>query len=343
LKKSCGLPRNKKNIPAFQFKNQKNLPGYLENKKILVARTFLVWVLTLLIPPGVHSTAESQPPYCITADAQFAYALSLYDRTEYPDSVVEFRRFIQFFSDDVRTETAWYHIGMSFFHTGQYLRAVRSFQTLIETFGQTMLGVKSHFKISESYLKLNDTGQALIALFNLITLADDSDVKNAAYYQAGWIYLEMAQWDKARAAFENISPGDQDHFGVKVLLDHLESRLKLKNKDPKFAGLLAVVPGVGHLYCERYRDALTAFVVNGLLAWAAWEAFDKDSPALGSAIAVVGFGFYAGSIFGSVSAAHKFNQEQTRHFIDQLKSEVKVTLSASPRLDGGVLMAHFFF
>ena len=103
------------------------------------------------------------------------------------------------------------------------------------------------------------------------------------------------------------------------------------------------MPGAGHLYCERYRDALTAFIVNGLFAWAAYEAFDNESPALGSLISVVAFGFYSGSIFGSVSGAHKFNQNQTQHFIETLKSEKKITLSALFGPRGGALVAHFSF
>ncbi|MBW1776146.1 MAG: tetratricopeptide repeat protein [Deltaproteobacteria bacterium] len=313
------------------------------SKRGLFKGLCLVWIMAFTAGVSASADSGSFGPPCITADDQFAYARTLYDEGEYQEAAAEFRRFIHFFPADPRIEDAWYHTGMAWFAGGRYLNAVQAFQTLIDHFGETPLGIKSHFQISESYWKLKDPGRALIPLFNLIALIDDPSVKDSAYYRAGWIYLETAQWNKARAAFENIGPNGRESLGIAPLLTRMETRRELERKDPATAGVLAVVPGAGYLYCGRYRDALTAFIVNGLFAWAAVEAFDNDSPALGSLISAMEFGFYSGSIFGSVASARKFNENRIQRFIDTLKKEQKVSLSASFVPGSGALVARFSF
>jgi hypothetical protein len=48
---------------------------------------------------------------------------------------------------------------------------------------------------------------------------------------------------------------------------------ELPEKNPVYAGTLAIVPGLGHAYVPRYRDAIVSFLVNGLFIWAAVQAF----------------------------------------------------------------------
>ena len=41
------------------------------------------------------------------------------------------------------------------------------------------------------------------------------------------------------------------------------------------AGILSIIPGTGHLYCGRYKDATLAFILNTAMIYAACEAFDN--------------------------------------------------------------------
>jgi len=343
LKRSCGLPSNNRREirpgpPAGQ-----NRRGRFRRKTL---RRILVILALCTLGPGLFhrpAAAENSPGIYLTAEAQYAYAKHLYDTGAFREAVAEFKRFIHFFPDDSRIDAAWYFNAMALFQTREYPASIRSFQVLIRRFEASPLLAEAHHRISEAYLKLGDPGQALITLFNLAALAEDPAQKDAAYYQAGWIYIETAQWDRARAAFEHISPAGRDRLDLRTLLERMETQNRIPRKEPQWAGLLAVIPGAVHLYCERYRDALTAFIVNGLVAWAAIEAFDNDRPALGGLLSIVGLGFYSGSIYGSVSGAHQFNQNRSRRFIDSLKTERKTVFSAVPRPDGIALVMHFHF
>ena len=86
-----------------------------------------------------------------------------------------------------------------------------------------------------------------------------------------------------------------------------------------------------------------AFLLNGALAWAAYEAFDNDNNALGAILTFVEVGFYAGNIYGAVGSAHKFNRAKTEQFIENLKKNTKIDLSGDPESKSIRLSLRFTF
>jgi tetratricopeptide (TPR) repeat protein len=288
--------------------------------------TFVI-ICSLFIPlsqsfAGSGSQTVSDPSLILSPDKQFDYAQELFSAKDYLTAVNEYKRFIYFFSKDERVELAMFQIGQSYFLGRQFDEAVKSFKTLTEKYFETEYSIKSYFKISEIYIVLKAFDLALINLNNLITITKDENIRDEAYYRIGWIYIETASWDNARHYFEKISPKNRNKFKLKKLADELEKKALIPQKDPKLAGFLSIIPGGGYLYCERYQDALIAFLLNGGLILAAYESFDKGL------LTFVEFGFYAGNIYGAVTSAHKFNRKETGQFIYQLKKNARVNLSA---------------
>ena len=197
--------------------------------------------------------------------------------------------------------------------------------------------------ISESHVKLKAYGSAIINLQNLIAITDDKSVRNKAYYKIGWIYIEMASWEKARHYFAKINEQNKDKYKLERLDAELDKEKLIPKKNPGLAGFLSIIPGAGFLYCERYQDALTAFLLNGGLMYAAYESFDNGQDALGGVIAFVEIGFYTGNIYGAMTSAHKYNRVKTGQFIDKLKYNTKVNLSADIKNQGVCLSLQYIF
>jgi len=263
----------------------------------------------------------------IDADTQYDFAEHYFLKGEYSRAVDEYKRFAYFFPDDDRVEQAMYQCGMAFYLDRRYADAAASFNEVISKFTDSEWAVKSYFMLSESHIRLNQSDFAVITLHNLITLSDNRDIKDEAYYRLGWIYIETASWDNARIYFEKISPSNREKFRLQRLSAELAQETGIARKRPTLAGALSLVPGSGQLYCERYQDALIAFLLNGALIWAAYEAFDNDNNALGALLTFVEVGFYAGNIYGAVGSAHKYNRSQTEKFIQNLKKNTKINLS----------------
>ena len=153
----------------------------------------------------------------------------------------------------------------------------------------------------------------------------------------------MGDWERAARAFNKISPQGHEQYRIAELISQLEKADQIDRLSPGLAGALAIFPGGGYLYCRRYQDALISFLVNGLLIYSAYEAFDNDLVALGSLVTLVGIGFYSGNIYGSISSAHKYNRDRQRDFIYHLKNNLRVNLSARPQKKGLELVLQFRF
>jgi TolA-binding protein len=292
---------------------------------------------------GSGSHPASDPSLILSPDKQFDYAQDLFSAKDYSTAVNEYKRFIYFFPKDERIELAMFQIGMSYFLGRHFNEAVNSFKKLTDQYFETEYSIKSYFMISEAYIKLKAFNFALIDLNNLITITKDEDIRDEAYYRIGWIHIETASWDKARHYFKKISTKNKNKFRLERLADELDKETLISQKDPKLAGFLSIIPGGGYLYCERYQDALISFLLNGGLILAAYESFDKGHGALGGLLTFVGFGFYAGNIYGAVTSAHKFNRKETGQFIYKLKKNTRVNLSADLKNKSVYLSFRFSF
>jgi len=312
----------------------------------LFAIFFTIFLLFISFSPclaGSDLEADLKSSIIINPDKQFDFAEYYFSNKDYLMAVAEYKRFIYFFPEDQRVETAMYRIGISYYLGGHFKEAVTSFNAVIDRYVDTDLSIKSYFMISEAHVKLNAFGLAIINLNNLITLTHDEDVKDEAYYRLGWIYIETSSWEKARLYFSKISAKNKTKYRLERLSTELNKEKSIPKKDPGLAGFLSIMPGAGYFYCERYQDALIAFLLNGGLICAAYESFDDNNNALGGVIAFVEFGFYAGNIYGAVTSAHKYNRKQTGQFIEKLKNNTKINLSADFKNKGVCLAFQFVF
>ena len=294
-------------------------------------------IIVALILTGPSLPVCANPAITIDAQSQFDYANTLFDQGNFSAAAMEYRRFIHFFADDPRVPNARFQIGLSLLNDRQFKQAIDAFQAVIDSYDASHLAIDAYFKISEAHLIQRDFGAAILALQNLLLTTDNKDIADKAYYRLGWIYIEMAAWDRAREQFSRMSESNRMKYNLEILLSELDQEKQLKRKSPRVAGALSIIPGGGFAYTGRYQDAFMALVINGGLIWAAYEAFDNDLPALGTCITIVGFGFYAGNIYGGVSSAHKYNYKQTQNFIQRLKNNTKISLGVDPR--GGVGLA----
>ena len=290
----------------------------------------------------VPSSAETS--VTINAEKQLQYAQQLFSQKKYILAIAEYERFIYLFPGDGRVPGARFNMGMAYYSERQYQEAIQTFNELSRAVDKgSAYHARSFFMASESQTRIGLQSAALTTLNNLAILSDDMHVKDEAYYRMGWIFLEMANWEKARTYFQRISHQNHIKYRLADLIKDLESAGDIHHKSPGMAGVLAILPGGGYLYCNRPRDALISFLLNGGLIYAAYEAFNNDMFALGGVISFVEIGFYSGNIYGSISSAHKYNRDQDRRFVNSLKENLKINLSSRPENKGLELSLQYRF
>ncbi len=127
--------------------------------------------------------------------------------------------------------------------------------------------------------------------------------------------LTFARWQDAAAAFDQVAALDAGPLGKDAARLALEVRKapRLSPKSPWLAAFLALVPGLGHVYAERYKDAWNALFPNavlipatGLLARSAHR--EEISWAWPSLVGTVALAFYAANVYSAANVTRQGNQ-----------------------------------
>ncbi|MBI9076455.1 MAG: tetratricopeptide repeat protein [Desulfatibacillum sp.] len=296
--------------------------------RILVGFLVFLFLLTGFPCPGFSGEVLT-----IDADNQLAFAEKNFAEGEYYRAISEYRRFLHFFPGDERAASAAFRIGQSYYLGEDYPEAQKAFETVKHDYPQSPLAKEASLLICQCHVKIQDFEEARDCLSRVIQGTDSSDVADRARYDAGWVYVREGQFSMASDTFSGMSQAAWEKYRIPSLLSGVEKAGGLKHKEPVAAGVLAIVPGLGHVYTKRYQDAAIAFLLNAGLILAAYESFDNDQEALGSVIGLVGFGFYAGNIYSAVSSAHKYNKREQAAFTKSLEQyKVRVSVGA---LSGG--------
>jgi tetratricopeptide (TPR) repeat protein len=305
----------------------------------MVFQTILRILMIVIGVPLVLMAASTRGAAQLTidADGQYRYAQSRYDSGAFDEAIAEFDRFIHFFPTDPRVDQARLQTGMAHFSAGRYQAAAAIFNQQTVDFTGSPLDNQAFFMLSRSHARQGMTELAILDLHNLVALSATADVIDRASYELGWLHVDQGRWSDADQAFGRISPDNQEYFQVADLKQVLANSETIPVKHPTTAGILSIVPGGGQLYCNRYQDAFTAFLINAGLIWAAWEAFDNELYALGGVITFVEFGFYAGNIYGAVSSAHKYNRDRIAEYREGLYQRRQMSLSLAPVHKGTAL------
>ncbi|MFC1581187.1 tol-pal system YbgF family protein [Thermodesulfobacteriota bacterium] len=262
----------------------------------------------------------------ITNDAQFQFALETMKKGDYHRSVVEFERFIHFFPEDRRIPKARLLIGVCHLEAGEYEKARERLNSVSVEYAKTTVGGKALLFMGESYYRQGVSDEAARYFQKVVDEYPVPSLKNPALYRLGWSNLQANEWHNAEQTFKMVGRNSPLYPSAQDLSARSLEGENLSLKNPTTAGMLAIIPGLGHVYCNRYKDALVAFLLNGLFIWATVEAFDEDLPVLGGILAFVGLGFYGGNIYSAVNAAHKHNRKVRDDFRKSLSDRFDLGL-----------------
>lgn len=293
--------------------------------------------LLLTVSPGL--------PEQLTIDSgeQFDFARSCMDKGQYDRAIAEFERFIYFFPEERRVPLARHLIGICYLEDGRYDDAREVFSKTIRDHPDSPFAGKALFLAGESYYREGMYDRAASLFGEVLKTDAAASLQNAAYYRLGWTRMQENRWREASEDFGKVGKGDGLYNSAAYLsAESLKGEL-LPQKDPVWAGVMAgIVPGLGHAYVSRYKDAVVAFLLNGLFIWATIESFHQDHNVLGGILAFFETGWYAGNIYSAVNVTHKWNRKVRDDFRKGLKDSFDLRLLTSRKGPTGLAFTFRF-
>jgi len=293
-----------------------------EYKNLLVL--FALLSALLFLPDTLFSAQIT-----INSEEQFLFAEQTMEKGDYPRAVVEFERFLHFFPEDKNVPKARLLIAQCYLKAKDYESARKTLNEILGAYQGTLTGGKALFLMGESYYEQGLYEEAARYFKGVLGAYADPELRNSAAYRLGWIQMQTGQWQEASETFKTVGAGSPLFLNAQDLSLKSLGGEHLPYKDPTTAGVMSVVPGLGHVYCERYKDGLVAFLLNGLFIWATIESFQEDQEVLGAILGFIELGFYSGTIYSAVNSAHKHNRKLKDDFLQGLPDAVDLNLFAT--------------
>jgi tetratricopeptide (TPR) repeat protein len=273
---------------------------------------FLSGLLLILLLPSLAfpDPAGPLPP----EETQFAFANHLLQHNDYYRAATEFKRLLFLYPSGTKAEEANYLLGTAYFLLKSYLEAIVHWEGVLRQTPNTPFKEEIQFKTGRAYCELGQEDKAML-LWEKILQEGRSSEKSSAARALLWGLVKQKRFDSARLLLKNSPLVDSEKEDHEAFFQKAEN---LFYKSPTTAGTLAaILPGAGHLYLDRKQDALIAFGVNALFAWAAVSSFQQGNNGLGALLTVIELAWYSGNIYSAVNSAHKFNRKLDSDFLER--------------------------
>lgn len=274
------------------------------------------------------------PTFCLSASTIFAhdenhqraFVKSLYYEKYYFRAITEALRLVFDYPESPYVEEMKILIGDSYLNGGDEERALSHYLTFVREYPDSKNVPEVFFRIGNLYARNRDYDSATGYFTKILSHQKASaSLMNKSHK---WMILLSLLLDKSNEDMKKML--DQYQLSSDQYIMSMVEEYHTQNfKSPTTAGALAIIPGAGHLYIGRKRDALSAFIINGLFIWGAIESFDNNHNGLGVLLVAFGSGWYAGNIYSAINGSHKHNRKIRDSFRNRFSVGLNLNVSRS--------------
>jgi hypothetical protein len=135
--------------------------------------------------------------------------------------------------------------------------------------------------------------------------------------------LRLGDWEKARSVAQLLKDDQAKRLTTNLLERAQLEYFNKRRRSPEVACFLsAFAPGAGYFLGDRPQTAVAALILNGLWIWSTVELLQKRLYGPGITVSLIGLGWYAGSIRGSVKSVDTYNAKQQARIGDRLIADL---------------------
>ncbi len=203
------------------------------------------------------------------------------------------------------------------------LKALEEYEMALLEFDKCpqLLKTNSELLYQMAYInyKLKNFDVALKLSDEALNFSNDLHTKSKIILLDGLLHANKFEWTKSMNSYKLLSSYEsyKKISNANYELSHKASNLRPKNT--ALAGIISVIPGAGYAYAGHKQTAISAFVVNSLLAYATYTSFKTKNYGIGALTGVFNISFYLGNIYGAVKSTKRYNENRKQLIINKLK------------------------
>lgn len=256
------------------------------------------------------------------------FANYLFEREHYYQAVTEYERFIYFNPQHPSVPKARLKIAYCYKMGEKYDKAIELFRNLLDEYLDQEVGKEAAYQVGECYSLNEDYELALVELESFIFDNLNHPLAEKAKWEIAWIYIHLENYSSAKKQLFLVKEDSLYQKPSRELANALDRLPHLPHKSPWVAGLLAgVIPGAGHFYMGKKKQAVFSFITNALLFFGTYEAFAKEIYAAGGLMSFFSLNYYSGNIFGALNSAHKYNKAVREDYLERFRRKYNLSIN----------------
>jgi len=257
----------------------------------------------MIVLPSVCSRPES--PVSSADSLMYNFAFSLQVAGYLDEASIEYRRILSMYPGSPLTHQINLNLFDCYYLQDDYLTAIRWGRQLLENNAGLPYEEQLKYRVGVAYLKSGNNEMARRCFAEICE--SRSSYADEAQILRGLSFAYQFQWRDAVDQFSRLDSTSGFYKNALGCIRICQQGSSLSYKSPTLAGILGIVPGLGYLYDGFGETAFSSFLINGLFFWGTYEAIDGDHYGLGALLGVFSFGWYSGSIYGSIVSAKRRN------------------------------------
>jgi outer membrane protein assembly factor BamD (BamD/ComL family) len=295
-----------------------------------MVKGLLCFLFVLCLADGRALAQEKGNRYILDEKLQMDLGDHFFQEGDYYRAITEYKKFLFFFPESMRAEEALWKIASSYFSGKRWDDALSSADDLLKKYPLSPWVPEALLLKGRCWVEKKEYSQARYYLRRAQEVSPGSNAAHEAQWQTAHTYVKEERWKEAAVEFRKMERTSKLYPRAETWAQGLDSIDTMPQKSPTTAGILAaILPGSGHLYTERYRDAAIALALNAAFIWGMIEAFERENYAAGAILTFFELGWYSGNIYSAVSSAHKYNQRKRKEYIDSLEKAGQFSLGIS--------------
>lgn len=252
-------------------------------------------------------------------DTDFKFAIHLYHEKEYFQAATEFKRCL--INNNRYEDNILFLIGCCNYYAKRYSEAISYFDNAKQHANNKDFYFYCEFLKAISYYNNRDIYHCEQILVSFL----DEDIK--PFMKRNVILTLISLYSKTDDVFKinELLNKTGNKFSNKEL-EKIVENLPKKQKSPKLAMLLSIIPGLGHLYSSSYKEGVYSFLTNATLGYFVYDSYQNGSNSGKILSSVVFLQFYSGNIIGGKRAAEVYNNLE----LEKINSQLQPLIQLSP-------------
>lgn len=246
-------------------------------------------------------------------------ALILANENDHEQSAIEFRRLAAFVTEKNIKAAYYYAAAYEYWKSEKYYLS----QKMLDNCETVSFDLTPYVRLlrAECSIAQKQFEESLFYLEGICLNEMDQRFQDTIRTRLTHAHIILKQYENARNIIDSL------HCQKHEAIDAFNHYINGKDKKAWVGGFLGLIPGLGYAYSKEYANALRSLIMNSLFIYGQIDCARNEQWGFFAVISFFELTWYSGSIYGGIDAAHRYNNNRLKDFLEVIYNNNELILN----------------